>query len=659
VRRAIGVLTTLALLAIAPAAQQLPPADRPSFRTGVEGVQIDVSVLDANRRPVRGLTAADFTVLVDGKPQPLVGFSAVDLPAPAVAPPSGSEAVTADVARNDLPAGRLVIILIDPFMERVMVPGRVTMADPPGRAAAMATALRLVDSLGPGDLTAVVHTIYGVPQNFTSDKARLRRAVESTAMGTIRQAEGEPTGGCYCGACRVDAITRLATALRGEPQRRKVVFFVGERLRLAPVADGCNGDLEPATKRMLHAAQVANVTVHTVDPNSLETTNVRAGDDFKPQGRPISEAAAEQERANRAHLVERQQSLQTVADWTGGRAIMNTNAPQEAVVPILDESSAYYLLAFQSDPKPDGRFHPITVKVNRPGVVVRTRSGYYAEPATSGAGAGAMDVLDQVSRGLLPERGLPMSVTAAPFRGDDGMPIVVVATGVRAAATASSLAPAGSAPRFEPIEILTGAFRDGVKALEWQRQRLSVALPDSVPNQLRYESISTLRLKPGSYELRVATQHVQAGVVGSVHTYVDVPDFESEPMTLSGAVLLDRRAPTATPAEALGGVLASAPTTRREFTRDDRVTALVRVYQRLGQQAAPVSLAYCVLDRQLREVASLPDVLAADQFAAPARSADGRFELPLEPLAPGSYVLRIDAAAGQTTARREVPFSVK
>jgi VWFA-related protein len=660
VKRTIGALTCVALLAVAPAAQQLPPVDRPAFRTGVDAVQIDVSVLDEKRRPVRGLTAADFTVLVDGWPQALAAFSAIELPAPPAAPPSGAAAVPADVARNDLPAGRIVVILIDPFMERVMVPGRVTIADPPGRAAATATALRMIDSLGPGDLTAVVHTIYGVSQNLTTDKARLRRAVESTSMGTIRRAEGEPWGSCYCGTCRVDAITRLATALRGEPQRRKVVFFVGERLRLAPVTDGCNGDLEPATMRMLHAAQLANVTVHTVDPNSLETTNVRAGDDFKPEGRPISEAAAEQERANRAHLVERQQSLQTVADWTGGRAIMNTNAPQDSVGPILDESSAYYLLAFQPDVKPDGRFHSIAVKVNRPGVSVRTRSGYYAEPAPPAVASGQVDVLDAVSRSLLPERGLPLSVTAAPFRGADGAPVVVVTTGVRADATlrGPGNVPAGPAPQFEPIEILTTAFRDGERALEWQRQRLSIALPETAPNELRYESISTLRLKPGSYEVRVATRHERAGVLGSVHTYVDVPDFESDPVTLSGIVLLDRRAPTATPPEALGGVLATAPTTRRDFTTADRASALVRVYQPQGRPPAAVSLVFRVLDGQLRKVATAAHTLAADQFA-PAGSADGRFELPLDTLPPGSYVLRVDAAGGRTTGRREVPFTVR
>ena len=153
-------------------------------------------------------------------------------------------------------------------------------------------------------------------------------------------------GDCNCGTCRAQAITRIARALRDEPQRRKTLFFIGERIQLAPVPGACNAYLEPATKEMVNATQLANVTVHAVDPNALETTNVHAGDDFMPEG--ASAAAAAQERANRDFLIERHQSLQTVADWTGGRAILNTNVPEESVRPILDESSAYYLLAFEA-----------------------------------------------------------------------------------------------------------------------------------------------------------------------------------------------------------------------------------------------------------------------------------------------------------------------
>ena len=654
----VALLAACVLVSFA-SAQQLPPAEPQTFRTGIDAVQLDVSVLDQQRRPVRGLTAADFTVLEDGRPRQLVAFSAVELPPLPTAPPSGVDAVAPDVTRNDLPPGRLVVIMIDPFLDRVMVPGRVTIADPPGITALRVTAQRVVDSLGPGDLAAVGHTIYGVPQNFTTDKSRLKRAIDSSAFGTHKRAEGEEWGNCNCGVCRVEAITRIANALRREPQRRKTVFFIGERLRLAPVPGPCNAYLEPATKAMVRATQLANVTVHTVDPNALETTNVHAGDDFRPE-RPISEAAAEQERANRAHLIERQQSLQTVADWTGGRAILNTNRPEESVRPILDESSAYYLLAFAApDVKPDGRFHPVTVKVNRPDVQVRTRKGYYADAVTSLRTAdGATGSLDELSRGLLPERGLPMSVAAATFRGPKGTPVVLLTTGVRAdGASKGAAPPSQGAPQFEPVEILTSAYRDGEKYVDWQRQRVSIAIPEAPPGELRYESVSTLGLTPGTYEVRVISRQQRAGVVGSVHTFVDVPDFDGEPLTLAGPVLFDSHSPIATPPEALGGLLERSPTTRRDFRSADDVSALVRVYQRRQDKPAPAAIVFRIL-QGTRVVRSVESTLAADQFAERG-AADASFTLPLHELEPGAYVLHVDVSGNGATIRRDVRFNVR
>ena len=69
------------------------------------------------------------------------------------------------------------------------------------------------------------HTFYGVPQNFTADKTRLKRAIDTSAFGTQIRAEGQDVGDCNCGTCRAQAITRIARALGDEPQRRKTLFL--------------------------------------------------------------------------------------------------------------------------------------------------------------------------------------------------------------------------------------------------------------------------------------------------------------------------------------------------------------------------------------------------------------------------------------------------
>src|SRR5687768_18523808 len=132
-KKAVSMVAGWLAVFVCLSAQQPSPATTqlPTFRTGVDAIQLDVSVLDKDRRPVRGLTAADFTVLEDGKPRPVVAFSAVELPALPTTPAGSADTVPPDVVRNDGPDGRLVVILLDPFLERGMVAGRATIAEPP------------------------------------------------------------------------------------------------------------------------------------------------------------------------------------------------------------------------------------------------------------------------------------------------------------------------------------------------------------------------------------------------------------------------------------------------------------------------------------------------------------------------------------------------
>ena len=68
----------------------------------------------ATAAPVRGLAAADFTILEDGQERPVVAFSAVDLPAPAVTDSFLDARRLARRRQQHQPLeGRLVVILMD------------------------------------------------------------------------------------------------------------------------------------------------------------------------------------------------------------------------------------------------------------------------------------------------------------------------------------------------------------------------------------------------------------------------------------------------------------------------------------------------------------------------------------------------------------------
>jgi hypothetical protein len=100
------------LLAAFVAAQE--KRDVPRFSSKVDLVTVDAVVLDRQGRPVRGLTAEDFTLLEDGKPQVVASFEAFDLGAAAALPvpkaPPGSVATNVRSARA---AARSFVLLVD------------------------------------------------------------------------------------------------------------------------------------------------------------------------------------------------------------------------------------------------------------------------------------------------------------------------------------------------------------------------------------------------------------------------------------------------------------------------------------------------------------------------------------------------------------------
>jgi len=630
-RSAAAVILAFAVTATA---QQQPPA----FRSSVDLVQVDVTVLDRDRRPVQGLTAADFTVKEDGKDREVAAFSAVELPN---RPPLDGQApwtqdVAPDVITNIVPrTGRLVVILMDRTIRTDEVPT--------ARAAAIAT----VDQLGPDDLGAVIFTSRGTPQNFTSDRRLLRAAIARPFLGMSEPDRGI-SGQCQCGVCTLDTIANVADALRDVPERRKMLVFIGTRIPVNAPDARCNGMVTEARKKLFRAVDVANLAIHTIDTSGLEALAGSASD----------RSAAD--RPSMASHLERQGDLAVYPDRTGGRAVINTNAPAEAVASFYAESRSYYVLAFApGSVKHDGKFHDIKVEVKRDGLTVHSRLGYFAASAPrreTRAEKGPPPSLVEALAGLWPETSTPLAVGAAAFAAPnkrDGTVAVVVHARepLTLEAGAATAAPAG----VQNVRVLAGAYDQDGKPLDSQVQTLQVSPRAGTGGVLDYEVVSRLTLKPGRHEVRVAVENTTHGTTGSVYTYVDVPDFAKDGLTMSGVVI----GPTAVRPQANGlfaDVLPVVPLALREFTNRDHVTAFARLYQAPNGEA--VTLTTRIVDAQNKAVFEQRTPLM-DGRAPAARSADYQLPLPLEQLAPGRYLLTITAGGQKPALTREVRFNVR
>ncbi|HVW06203.1 MAG TPA: VWA domain-containing protein [Vicinamibacterales bacterium] len=649
--------------------------ERPAFKSGVDVVQIDVSVLDGKRRPVRGLTSKDFTVLEDGKPRDVVAFTPVDLPARTTAPAAGAAAWTRDVApdavTNDVPSeGRLVVIVFDWSIRF----DDSTLA----RKIARAT----VNDLGPGDEAAIVFTSEfanaGIPQNFTSNRSLLLRTIDepmafamkgedsiSPKAGGFINANGQlimdpygyGSGGCLCRVCTLDTMTRVADALRGAPGRRKVMIFIGTLFRgfepamvapreamrglppppvvsmSVPAMFGpgsCSQPLKEARERMSRAAGLANMTIHVVDPVGLETL----------MNSPFGGASPDT-------IQERLANLHQPADMTGGRTVLNTNAPETAVPAILDESQSYYLLGFSASDPSGTKLHRIEVKVNRPGVQVRTRTGYVGnDEAVARSGTAPDAPLTTAVSGVLPDTDIPLALVAAPFATPGKMTgTVAVTLGVQARDAAARPGP-------ETLHVVVAAL-DPKARLIASREETAVIGVNAASG---YDLLSRLELAPGRYEIRVATD-APSGRRGSVFTFVDVPNFSRDDLTLTGVALGTSPATPVAPADLLKDLMPVVPTARRTFARVEQVSAFARVQQG-GNRSEPVTIVGHIVDRDGHVVRDDTRTFASDRFGA-SRTADYQLDLRVADLTPGDYLLSIEATSRKKSQRRNVRFSIR
>ena len=627
-----------AILSLSAQSGQAPQEPATTFRAGVDVVQLDISVLDKNRHPVKGLTAADFTVLEDGKPQSIVAFAPVDIPGPVIPPVAWMRDVPSDVVTNDLTVRRIVVIMIDDA-DMPFDPGISKFAKQIGRA--------VVDQLGPNDLAAVTFTFKGQQENVTSDRRHLLAAIDSlvphpsgptlAAHHTAESGSASvvtwsgPPPCSYRGdyGCVVEALVHAANALLAAPQGRKTLVFIST----GPPFNPSMANLESADEIhgigvLFSALHRANVTVYAVDPSGLTVAD--------------------------GIIAQRLDNLRMFSEDTGGRAILATNTPWDDVPQIFQENSSYYLLGFQStNPKSDGHFRNIKVKVNRPDLEVRTRSGYYArrpeKPAKSTKPPTVVSPIDKALSAGMPTGDLPIDVAVAPFAvPGKRQTTLAMAVGVRL--------PAPARTSTDKVEVIATAFDTEWRQRGTYRQVAELTLQPSTESNVRYEVLSRLPLAPGRYEIRIAAQDGERA--GSVFTDVDVPDFTRERLSLSGLLMSATSAATKAVPSLLADLAPIVPSTVREFQRAADVTVFLRVYQGGSSRLGDVRLKANIVDDANRSRFEQTTPIESARFGS-ARAADYRLTLPLSTLEPGAHLLTIEATMDRATARRDARFTVR
>jgi VWFA-related protein len=683
--RMAGVVVLLAGAVVAgqaPAAPQGPsPAapqgpEVPNFKLQVDYVEVDAFVTDQQGRFVRDLNKEDFQVLEDRQPQTISAFTLVDIPIErATRPLFAAQPIDPDVKTNAQAFdGRVYILVLDD--------AHVQFQHTPGVKAA---ARRFIEqNLGANDLMAVVH-VQGRAENsqeFTSSKRLLLAAVDKflgkaersatlerseqalNSVGSRRQgpAVGDPVEQkrAFDARATIEELQAVADWFGSVRGRKKTILLVSEGIDY-DVDDVFNKSeasmLIDRTRDLIRSATRSSVTIYAIDPRGLTDQ----GDQSIELGSlpPGGQGSLQNE------LRLQHNSLRTFAEETGGFAVINTNSFAGAFDRIVQENSSYYVLAYYPpNPKRDGKFHNIQVRVSRPGLTVRARRGY-ANP-TGKAVQASLNPASKITieahdalQSPLPISGVTMSVFAAPFKGTAPNASVLLGVEMRG----QDLRLGGG----DKIQITYFALDAKGKYRGGNSDTVTLNLrPETkaVVQRSGMRTLSRLQIPPGRYQLRVAVNDLATSAVGSVLYDLEVPDFAKSPLVMSGLVLTSgaaSRLPTVRPDEELRQVLPAPPMGSRIFPVGDELALFVEIYDNAGGSSHKVDIATTVTSDEGKVMFKAEDVRDSSDLQGKSGGYGYSSRVPLAGLTPGIYVLKVEARSrlGQgPTANRQVQFRI-
>jgi VWFA-related protein len=368
----------------------------------------DVLVYDGKENPVRGLPQSAFTILEDGKPQPIRAFS--EYTANTALVTRQLPKLPPHIYTNLQPSpttSAVNILLLDSLntspADQIFIKDEATRflksMQPGTRIAIMAlgSRLRLLQGFTTDSniLLAALNTKKNrsLPSPFidtaTPDAIEsLEEVADADAASALQEFENEQSS--FQSDMRkrmtLEALNQIASYVADTKGRKNLIWFTsGVPLQVFPqggVDDLASmSDYSRDLRHTTDLLTIAQVAVYPVDAGGV-MTNPSASVVHPPtgfsSGRGDSMGNAIQAfdmKTAQAHL-----SMDTVADATGGIAYYNTNGLKEAVAHAIANGENYYTLFYAPpDPDFDGKFHKITVKVNVPNVRLSYRTGYYSD----------------------------------------------------------------------------------------------------------------------------------------------------------------------------------------------------------------------------------------------------------------------------------------
>jgi len=385
----------------------------------VDRVLIPVVVRDAQGHAVGDMKEADFQVFDNGKPRAITAFTIETMsPGGAQANANGGAGGPTESTAASSPAapGRITVFLFDDLHLTLEELARV-------RDAANGA---LAGSLEGSDAADVVSMSGKTNSGLTQDRAKLEAAVaglepqplyrtDTTECGAIDYYEADLIENKHDRAAAQDATQRLAAC--GEPcppgppvggspdpsmacsmvesaarrsleiggmdvrqtyattaeMVRRLASVPGEKLLILVSPGFLNVEAQSmaAESQILDLATQSGVTINALDARGLYTDQISASERGPGAGGPNPGY-------RRTEMRLAQDSMAELADGTGGTFFHNSNDLAAGLKSLAAAPESVYLLEIALDKgKPDGKYHTLKVKVDREGLALQARRGYF------------------------------------------------------------------------------------------------------------------------------------------------------------------------------------------------------------------------------------------------------------------------------------------
>ncbi len=556
------------LFTLAPLGAQQPPASTNTdgaakFTSSTQLVVETVIVKDKNGKPVEGLTAKDFTITEDGKPQSIAFLEYEKLADPqtaapqAVAIPAATEIVKVDkVTRGQIAPEQPGNIqhrdrrMLGMYFDMTAMPV-------PDQLRALDAARKFIQTkMTPQDLMAIMKfsgSGVEVLDDFTDNRDELLTSLQKLVVGDEDTPEdpqddsSADTGAAFgqdSGEFNIFTTDRQLAALQtavkmlGQLNEKKALIYFASGLRL----NGLNNQAQ--LQGTINSAIRANVALYPIDARGL-IAQAPMGDATKGSPGGLGMYTGSSAGATWSNFQQSQDTLYTLAADTGGKALLDNNDLTVGMVNAQKSIFSYYIIGYySSNTALDGKFRKIKITLNDTSAKVDYRVGYFAGKQFKNFNS--VDKERQLEDALMlgdPITDLTIAMEVNYFQLNRAEYFVPVA--VKIPGSELSLARKGGAERT--LIDFIGEIKDEFGAtVQNVRDKVDLKLTDASAAELAKRPIqydTGFTLLPGTYTIKLLARDAETGRIGTYINKFVIPNLNKEDkrIAISSVILSGQR----------------------------------------------------------------------------------------------------------------------